>query len=181
MATARSRSFDLSITPGKGGAWQLFIGLPGGGPGRYHDVRIGKHVVTLNARWFSLKYPRPNRSNQRRNFTKTAENDALDIGWCEGHLQDGRPYFAEVWAQDQVTNVVVFFSRLNLEGLTDDAAADLLEHEGLVTFKKRYCSVSPWSDASGNKLWSVNLVVGDDEETFLEDAFKFLPYLPPIH
>jgi hypothetical protein len=171
---------ELSINPGKGGAWQLYLGLPGGGPGRYRDVPIGKHRLTLSAPWFS-SFPRPDRSNQHRNFTKTADNDALDIGWCEGQLKDGRPYFAELWAQDQITSVVVFFSRRNLEGLTDETAANILEQEGLVTFKKRYCSVSPWSDSAGNEMWSVNLVVGDDNETYLADAFGFHPYLPPIH
>jgi hypothetical protein len=144
------------------------------------DPSLGKHRVTLNTRWFPA-FPRPDRSDQHRTFTKTADNDILDIGWCEGRLKDGRPYFAELWAQDQITCVVVFFSRRNLEGLTDETAANILEQEGLVQFKKRYCSVSPWSDAAGNQMWSVNLVVGDDNETYLKDTFKFLAYLPPIH
>ena len=180
MATARSRSFELSITPGKGGAWQLHISLPGSGPGRYRDIRLGKHLVTLNAPWFS-PYPRPDRSDQQRNFTKTEEKDWLDLGWCEGQLADGRPYVAELWAWDQVTSVVVFFSRRNLEGLTDETAANILEREGLVTFRKRYCGVKPWTDASGNALWSVNLVVGDSDETYLTDTFAFHAYRPAIH
>ena len=176
----RLPGFELSITPGKGGAWQLYVGLPGGGPGRYRDVPIGKHRVTFNARWFS-PFPRPDRSDQHRNFTKTADNDAIDIGWCEGQLKDGRPYSAELWAQDQSTCVVVFFSRRNLDGLTDETAANILESDGLVTFRKRLCSVAPWTDAAGNEMWSVNLVVGDEDESYLADTFAFQPYLPAIH
>lgn len=180
VATARSRIFELSINPGLKGAWQLYISLPGGGPGRYRDIPLGKHALTLNAPWFS-PYHYPDRSDQHRNFAKTEENDALDIGWCEGQLRDGRPYVAELWAQDQVTSVVMFFSRRNLEGLTDETAANILEREGLVSFRRRYCGLRPWTDASGNAMWSVNLLVGDSDETFLTDKFAFQPYRPAIN
>jgi len=35
-------------------------------------------------------YPKPDRSDQTPNFVKSAENDAIDIGWNEGNLSDGR-------------------------------------------------------------------------------------------
>lgn len=180
MAPARARSFEFSVNPGRGGAWQVYLRLPGGGPGRYRDIPFGKHCLRFNAPWFS-PFPRPDRSEQRRNFTKTAENDAIDIGWCEGQFRDGGPYLAELWAQDQVTSATLFCSRRNLERLTDDTAANILEQEGLVKFRTRYCSVAPWTDAAGNEMWSVNLVVGDEDHSYLTDTFAFHPYLPAIH
>ena len=179
MAITRTRSFELSVNPGKGGAWQIYLAFPGGGPGRYRDIRLGNHRLTLNGPWFST-YPRPDRSEQHRNFSKTAENDAIDIGWCDGKLRDGRPYLAELWAQDQVSCVTLFFSRTNLEGLTDETAANILEREGLVRFKTRYCGVAPWTDAAGNGMWSLNLRVGDANGSYLLDSFSFHPYIPAI-
>jgi len=122
-------------------------------------------------------FPKPDRSNQRRNFTKTADNDAVDVGYCEGQLSDGRPFVAELWAQDQVTALVIFFSRQDLD-LTDSSAADLIEREGLARLgpERGFCSVREWTDPSGAGMWSVNFVVGDDESTYVHDALTFRPY-----
>ena len=48
-------------------------------------------------------YPKPNRSDQKQNFVKTADDEALDIGWNEGFLSDGRPYRVECWAENHIT------------------------------------------------------------------------------
>ena len=45
------------------------------------------------------KYPRPDRSAFKPNFHKSQDNPALDIGWAEGTLRDGRPLRAECWAE----------------------------------------------------------------------------------
>lgn len=120
---------------------------------------------------------RIDRSKQIPNRTKTAENDVIDIGVSEGHLRDGRPYRAELWAQDQVTSITFFIPRTNGEILDDAATVRLLEDEGLVTFgPKRYCGARPFEDDAGQPVWSINMVVGDDEETFLSDSFRFAPY-----
>ena len=37
-------------------------------------------------------------------------------------------------------------------------------------------SASKIKDASGNKMWSVNVVIGDEEETYAEDAFPLSSY-----
>ena len=60
----------------------------------------------------SSKFPKVDRSNFTPNFTKSPENDAVDIGWSEGNLSDGRPYRLECWAQDQITNITIFVSRI---------------------------------------------------------------------
>lgn len=103
----------------------------------------------------------------------------LDVGQCEGTLSDGRPYAAELWAQDQATFLTMFFPRAEGEGLNDDSAADLIEREGLAKLgrKRAYCAIKPFDDDAGNPVWSLNLVVGDDDETYVvEDQFKFHPY-----
>ena len=125
-------------------------------------------------------YPTPDRSTQTRSLVK-GDDGVVDIGSAEGRLSDGRPCLAELWAQDQVTCVVVFFSRVGLDDLGSDDPCDLLEREGLVRFgPKRFCDARPFDDNAGQPMWSVNLVVGDDEHTFLAaDTFKFQPYGSP--
>ena len=122
--------------------------------------------------------PRPERSTFKPNFHKSDENPALDIGWAEGTLKDGRPYRAECWAEDGVTSLTLFFSTIGIEEFTDADFAALLEAEGLMQFtgERRYVAAAPLTDSSGNGMWSVNVVVGDDEETFVIDQLQLRAY-----
>ena len=123
-------------------------------------------------------YPRPDRSSFTPNFRKSAEHPALDVGWAEGTLKDGRPYRAECWAEDGLTSLTFFFSTIGLEKLTDADFAALLETEGLLHFTgaERYVAARPLTDSSGNDMWSVNVVVGDDQSTFLVDQLALQRY-----
>ena len=124
------------------------------------------------------RYPRPDRSTFQPNFRKSDEHPALDIGWTEGTLADGRAWRAECWAEDGLTSLTFFFSTKRLEKLVDADFAALLEAEGLVRFtgQQRYVSARPFTDASGNAMWSVNVVVGDDETTYAVDRLQLRPY-----
>lgn len=121
-------------------------------------------------------YPKPDRTNVTPNFQKTEENDALDIGWAEGTLSDGRPYRLECWSQDQVTCATVFVSRIGLESLDNESAGELLVREGLARFlgPKRFVTVMPFADHKGNEMHSINIVIGDDETTYTDGG-------PPLH
>lgn len=123
-------------------------------------------------------HPKPDRSNHQPNVVKSAENPALDIGWNEGFLSDMRPYRVEAWCEDQVTSLTYFFATGGLEGLTNAQFADLLEREGLLRYlgPRRSAYAMPFTDASGNSLWSVNVVVGNGDETFVEDLVEVRPY-----
>ncbi len=133
-----------------------------------------------------VNYAVPDRSNKTPNFVKTPENDALDIGWAEGTFSDGRPYRAESWCQDQVTVLTIFFSTLGLEAATNTELAQLLVREHLLTFTgaDRFVSGVRFRDPSGHELWSVNVVIGDDESIFVEDNVPLTPYVrrrdPPL-
>ena len=129
----------------------------------------------------SLVYPKPDRSDQTPNAVKTPENDVLDIGWNEGVLSDGRPYRVECWAQDQVTSLTYFFSTHGLETMTNAQFAELLVREGLLQFtsSQRYVAARPLKDASANAMWSVNVVLGDDEQTFVDDRVPLRRYAKP--
>lgn len=124
-------------------------------------------------------YSTPDRSSHRPNLAKTPENEVLDLAWNVGQLSDGRPYRVEAWAQDQITLWTFFMSTEGIEQMTKPEFAELLVREGLVAFtsSKRYVQAEKFIDESGNEMWSVNVVVGDSDETFVnEPVLPLRPY-----
>lgn len=123
-------------------------------------------------------FPKPDRSDQTFKAYKTTENPSLDIGWNEGWLSDLRPYRVECWAEDGVTSNTYFMSTIGMEAMTDEQFASFLVNEGLLEFNsnKRYVDAAAWTDASGNDMWSVNVVVGDDSETYVRDLIPLRRY-----
>jgi len=121
-------------------------------------------------------FPKPDRSNYQPHG-KNSEDPSTDIGWDEGFLSDTRPYRAECWAEDGVTSLTFFFSTAGLETMTDDQFGDFLEREGLLRFiGTRYVAAMPMTDASGHDMWSVNVVVGDEDAVYVDDNTKLRPY-----
>jgi hypothetical protein len=126
-----------------------------------------------------MTHPKPDRSNYKPNRSKTPDNDAVDIGWNEGFLSDGRPYRVECWAHDGVTSLTFFISTAGLEQYNNVQFVELLDRESLVQWHpgvRRSAYAMPFTDASGNSLWSVNLVVGDDNDTLVADSVSIRAY-----
>lgn len=123
-------------------------------------------------------YPKPDRSDQTPNFIKTADNEALDIGWNEGFLSDGRPYRVECWAESQITMLTFFFSTAGMENYSDVMFKKLLSNEGLVKFvsDEPHVSAMPITDAGGNDMWSVNVVIGTEDELYAKDTIDLRAY-----
>ena len=145
------------------------------------------------------KFPIPDRSKRPILFTKDRDG-VIDIGWCDGVLSDGRAFRAEMWAQDQVSMLTVFFSTIGLEALDVEAMKRFVEQEGLasyleakgaepmkrfieqeklVSFRSNcpsYCSAAVFIDDGGNQVWSVNIVVGDEDQTYIDNSVPIFPY-----
>jgi hypothetical protein len=123
-------------------------------------------------------YPKPDRSDYKPTRTRTSEDPSFDIGWDEGFLRDGRPYRVECWAEEGVTMLTYFFSTRGLETYSNGQFAALLETEGLVRFldNRRRVSAMPVTDAAGNDMWSVNVVVGVEDDTYIDDRTKLRSY-----
>lgn len=124
------------------------------------------------------KFPIPDRANQPVRVVKD-QDGVIDVGWCDGVLSDGRAFRAETWAQDQVTVLTVFFSAIGLAELDQAAMERFIEQERLVSFRAaaaHYCTAALFTDEAGNRFWSVNIVVGDDEETYIADSVPVFPY-----
>jgi hypothetical protein len=136
---------------------------------RHHSEKGAQHMKS---------YPKPNRSDYKVNTTKSAQNEVIDVGWDEGFLPDARPFRAECWAESGITMVTFFFSTQGLETSTEAQLMEVLKQHGLIKplNDKIYVTAMPMSDASGNDMWSVNIVVGDENQIFLEDELKLRPY-----
>lgn len=124
------------------------------------------------------KFPIPDRAKRPIRSAKD-EDGVIDVGWCDGVLADGRAFHAEMWAQDQVSVLTVFFSTVGLEDLDQETIKHLVEQEGLVSFKEdvpSYCKAAQFVDDGGNRVWSVNIVVGDEDRTYIGDSIPIFPY-----
>ncbi len=126
-------------------------------------------------------YPKPDRSNQTQNFVKSEENPAIDLGWNEGLLSDGRPYRVECWAEYQITMLTFFFSTTGMENYSDLMFKELLGKEKLVQYAAANPHVSAmlFTDPSGNEMWSVNVVIGIEDELHAIDSTNLQAYERP--
>jgi hypothetical protein len=123
-------------------------------------------------------FPIPDRTKRPILFAKD-QDGVIDVGWCDGVLSDGRAFRAEMWAQDQVSMLTVFFSTIGLEALDAEAMKRFIEQERLVSFRSNcpsYCSAAVFIDDGGNKVWSVNIVVGDEDQTYIDNSVPIFPY-----
>ncbi len=93
-------------------------------------------------------------------------------------LRDGRQFRLECWATEGITNLTFFLSTVGLEQATNDELRDLLVDEGLIEFVGDYHSVSGAKlvDAASNELWSINLVVGDENGVLTECSVELSPW-----
>lgn len=107
-----------------------------------------------------------------RSKTVHRNSSVVNIGYAEGLLSDTRPFRMECWAEDQITNLTIFISKLGLEDYTPQKVIDYLEVERIIRRLKDdlYGSVLSFKDPDGNEFWSANLVVGDEDDTYLDSV-----------
>ncbi|MGH7625487.1 MAG: hypothetical protein ACREOJ_09230 [Gemmatimonadaceae bacterium] len=125
------------------------------------------------------RFPAPDRSGQAVKLRKDSDG-CLDLGWCEGVLYDGRPFRVETWVQDQITMLTIFFSALGIEDVSEVQLSSVMESEGLVAYKegaqrrRNECHII--TDRAGNAMWSVNVPVGGEDETFVASTVRSFAY-----
>ena len=116
-------------------------------------------------------FPKPDRSDYEPRLEPAGDDRSFDVGWNEGFSSDGGPCRAEAWVEEGMTCLMFFFSTHGLENWSKRQFADFLEGEGIVSFRTDdpMVSATPLADASVNDMWSVTLVVGIDDETYVDD------------
>jgi hypothetical protein len=66
-----------------------------------------------------------------------------------------------------------------VEDVVAEAIKRFVEQEGLVSFRKTgssHCAASAFIDDGGNQLWSVNIVVGDEDQKYIDSSVPIFPY-----
>lgn len=136
-------------------------------------------ALLLDIRFHSEKYY-PLVDHNTWKFDSRTKSGDVNIGWNIGVLDGNRPWFAECWARDQITMLTYFISTKDLEGKSEDELVNMLEQAGIVKFTEenhRSVQVSTFTDSNGNEFYSVNIVVGVEDETYLtHDSGKILPF-----
>lgn len=102
----------------------------------------------------------------------------VNIGWNCGLLDGNRPYFAETWAIDGITVMTVFISCRGLEKSSHGEIDRMLESAGLYRMLPgaRRPALMVFTDQAGNRFYSVNVIVGDDESMYVESTVGMLPF-----
>ena len=103
-------------------------------------------------------------------FPDRTEFGDVNIGWnCD--FIGNRPYFLECWATDGTTMITIFISTIGIEEYTLEDIENLLINEAKV-YSKLPGYIPPeiapkFEDSNGNEFYSVNIIVGIDEEPAL--------------
>lgn len=115
------------------------------------------------------EFPKPDRSNFQPNSYKDDDWPERDFGWQEGMLPDGRPFRVEAWERDGISMLTYFVPAEGLDLSAKEAAIRFVEETGLCHFlgEKRSCSTTKIKDASGNDMWSINVVLGERDEFYI--------------
>jgi hypothetical protein len=120
--------------------------------------------------------PIPDRSKYQPR--KEKEDGVLDIGWQIGILSNRRYFRAEYWCEDGVSCLTFFMSTLGIENASKEYFENLLTKDNLINFycEERYIGLGKFIDDSGNEMWSVNVILADDENLFASSELALNTY-----
>ena len=110
-----------------------------------------------------------------KQFPARTETGDLNIGWDVGIVSDNRPYFGECWAAGY-TVLTYFISTRGIEDYSVEQIEKMLSDAGIVRYKmprKYITSVRKFFDSNDNEFFSINIIVGDDEGTYVEGSNIF--------
>ena len=108
-------------------------------------------------------------------FPSRNEFDEVNVGWNAGLIDGNRPYFCECWA-DGFTAITYFISIKGIEDYTPGQLEEMLGNAGIISYNRpdHYeTSVMVFTDHSGNEFYSVNLVVGVEDDIYTDGGMIF--------
>jgi hypothetical protein len=105
------------------------------------------------------------------------ETGEIDIGWADGEFNDGRPYRAELWSWSHLSAITLFFCTVGWENASEQEIVAFLEKEVPLQFtgSKKF-TAKRFEDSSDNQMWSVSIVIQDDEGKLVPVGIPFAPY-----
>ncbi len=111
--------------------------------------------------------------HEKRYFAdREPDTGDINIGWDCGFIGK-RPYFLECWAPEGLTMITVFVSTTGIEDSTIEELERMLIEADIYSKKEGYRSseIAPkFCDSNGNEFFSINIVVGINDEPALIDG-----------
>lgn len=106
------------------------------------------------------------------------EHGDVNIGWNCGLIEPNRPYFSECWAAEGITMMTFKFSSEGLDGWTGEQIEELCEKNNLY---HKYPdapgnAIVPYIAENGDPFLSVNVVVGIEDETYVDSTSGFYSF-----
>jgi hypothetical protein len=138
------------------------VRMPAPSPERQRRLQAMGILPSSGGTATALTLPKPDRSNR----VKRSSNESFDVGWNEGLLSDGRPFRSEYWVERGISKLTIFLPVQGIEGMSAGELTALLEREGVLEFApgaEREVSAERMTDAAGNEVWALQVVVGADD------------------
>ena len=108
-------------------------------------------------------------------FPERTELGDVNIGWNVGIVEGNRPFFGECWA-DGVTVMTYFISTIGIEDHTVEQLEKMLADAGIIWHvggRKYDTDVMRHVDGNGNEFYSINFIVGDDDDTYIDGGIIY--------
>lgn len=134
----------------------------------------GEKVIV---KYTEFKYPYPCLKTDRGQRT---------LGFCQGMFSDGRPYYASLWTQEQITMITIYMvangfkayekyeEEVGLDIECVDEIMNYLKDQGVFYLSKKSVQIDIYRDQNNHKILSCNIVVGDEDKTYGEFSFEFV-------
>ena len=130
----------------------------------------GKYLPIADHAW--KVFPKVNEG------TEWYDDPQTNIGWDAGLLEGNRPYFAECWATCGITMLTYFVSASGMENAETAELIQKLENAKLLKIrnpKDPRTTAVEFEDDNGNKFYSINITVGDEDGTYI-DGGRIYPF-----
>ena len=112
---------------------------------------------------------------QKTFASRDPEYGEVNVGWDTGVIEGNRPYFCECWAEGY-TVLTYYVSTSGIETYSVEQIEAMLKSAGIVWYvgeRKYPTSVRKFFDNSGNEFFSINIIVGDDDGTYIDGGIIF--------
>ena len=98
------------------------------------------------------------------------DTGSKDLGWAEGVLSDGRPYYLERWQVEGSQLATVYFSSRDLDETPADRLCRLLVDAEIIALKQETLTIEAGivEDSLGQQLVSVNVLLSDPLEQYAQ-------------
>ena len=127
-------------------------------------------------------YPKIDRSN-------LIPEKHRDGGYGEGTLKDGRPFRMEYWFEVNVSHLSYYMPTIGIEDCSPEDLKEILISEGLVSFNDEKflsegfsginASSNKITDASGNELWEIVVILQDEDGNYVKPHVPLKEYSFP--